>query len=138
MIQILDMSSKCSDAALSATLKITKNIISFIGMIVPIILLTMAVINLVRLIMNPDEKTREQARIYWRFHLRFAILALFLCFLTWAGAYLVRFPGIVGLAVKGFVAAVVASGFLFAFFRQDVLDVVNTVRKKKTLNGQQP
>ena len=56
MIQILDMSSKCSDAALSATLKITKNIISFIGMIVPIILLTMAVINLVRLIMNPDEK----------------------------------------------------------------------------------
>ena len=75
--------------------------------------------------------TREHARIYWRFHFRFAILALSLCFLTWAGAYLVRFPGIVGLGIKGFVAAVVASGFLFAFFRQDVLDVVNAVRKKK-------
>ena len=56
MIQILDMSSKCSDPALSATLKITKNIIGIIGTIAPIILITMAVVNLVRLIMNPDEK----------------------------------------------------------------------------------
>ena len=56
MIQILDMSSKCSDAALSSTLKVTKNIIGIIGTIAPIVLLTMAVINLVRLITNPDEK----------------------------------------------------------------------------------
>ena len=56
MIQILDMSSKCSDPALSATLKITKNMIRFIGMIVPIVLMTMAVINLIKMVANPDEK----------------------------------------------------------------------------------
>ena len=82
--------------------------------------------------------TKEHARIYWRFHLKFAVLAVFLCFLTWSSATLIPLAGIVGLAVKGFVAAVISGSFLFAFFRQDVLDVVNVVRKKKTLNGQQP
>lgn len=56
MIQILDMSAKCSDPALSSTLKLTKSMISFIGMIAPIILLTMAVVNIVKLVINPDEK----------------------------------------------------------------------------------
>lgn len=56
MIQILDMSSKCSDPALSSTLKITKSMISFIGTIAPIILIAMAVFNIVKMIMNPDEK----------------------------------------------------------------------------------
>ena len=56
MIQILNMSAKCSDPALSATLKITKSMISLIGMIAPIVLLTISVINIIRLVINPDEK----------------------------------------------------------------------------------
>ena len=56
MIQILDMSAKCSDPALSASLKLTKNMISIIGMIAPIVLLTMSVINIIKLVINPDEK----------------------------------------------------------------------------------
>ena len=75
--------------------------------------------------------TRAQARDYWRFHLKFAILAVVLCFLAWASAYLIPLTGIFGLAAKGFVASVISGSFLFAFFRQDVLDVVSTIRKKK-------
>lgn len=56
MIQILDMSAKCSDPALSATLKLTKSMISVIGTIAPIVLLTISVINIIRLVINPDEK----------------------------------------------------------------------------------
>ena len=56
MIQILDMSSKCSDVALGATLKVLKNMLTLIGIITPILLLVMSVINIIRLISNPDEK----------------------------------------------------------------------------------
>jgi len=74
---------------------------------------------------------KEHARLYWRFHFKFAILAGFLCFLTWGAVTLIPLAGIIGLAIKGFVAAVISGGFLLAFFRQDVLDLVNSVRKKK-------
>lgn len=74
---------------------------------------------------------REQARIYWRFHLKFALLAIFLCTITWGSASLIPLGGILGLAVKGMIAAIISSSFLLAFFRQDVTDVVNAVRKKK-------
>jgi hypothetical protein len=74
---------------------------------------------------------REQARIYWRFHLRFALLAVFLCAITWGGTNLVPLGGIPGLLVKGITAAVISGGFLLAFFRQDIIAAVNAVRKKK-------
>ena len=56
MIQILDMSTKCSDPALSITLTATKSIISFIGLIVPIVLMISATINFIKLVVNPDNK----------------------------------------------------------------------------------
>lgn len=74
---------------------------------------------------------REQAKIYWRFHFRFALLAVFLCFLTWGGTSLIPLGGIFGLMVKGMTAAVISGGFLLVFFRQDVSAVLNALRKKK-------
>lgn len=56
MIQILDMSSKCSDPALGGMLKVLRNMLGLIGILTPIILLTMSVVNIIRLITNPDEK----------------------------------------------------------------------------------
>lgn len=73
---------------------------------------------------------REQARQYWRMQFRFVLLCVALCFLSWGGASLVPFPGIIGLLVKGFVAAVISAGFLIAFFRQDVIMLMNALRKK--------
>ena len=74
---------------------------------------------------------REQARIYWRFHLRFALLAVFLCLITWGGTSLIPLGGLAGLLVKGIAAAVISGGFLLAFFRQDVTAAINAVRKKQ-------
>lgn len=74
---------------------------------------------------------REQARVYWRFHLKFAMLTVFLCFLTWGGVSLVPISGIFGLMAKGAAATVISSGFLFVFFRKDVLAAINSLRKKK-------
>jgi len=74
---------------------------------------------------------REQERHYWRFQFRFALLAVFLCFLTWAAAALIPLKGVLGLLVKGYVAAMVSGGFLLAFFRKDVMDVIKALRKKK-------
>ena len=75
--------------------------------------------------------SKKQARIYWRFHLKFALLALFVCFVTWGGASLIPLDGITGLFVKAFVATVIPGAFLLAFFRQDVLDAVHAVRNRK-------
>lgn len=73
---------------------------------------------------------REQARVYWRFHLKFAVLTASLCFLTWGGVRLISMSGIFGFLVKGVVATGISTGFLFAFFRKDVLDAMNSLRKK--------
>lgn len=58
MIQILDMISKCSDPALSSTLKVSKNMINLIGMIAPILLIVMSTVNIIQMIINPDEKKK--------------------------------------------------------------------------------
>ena len=73
---------------------------------------------------------RDQARQYWSMQFRFVLLCVALCFLSWGGASLVPFPGIIGLLVKGFIAAVISAGFLIAFFRQDVMALMNALRKK--------
>ncbi|MBO4648311.1 MAG: hypothetical protein J5806_09165 [Lentisphaeria bacterium] len=74
---------------------------------------------------------RAQARIYWRFQFKFALLAVFVCFVTWGGASLIPLGGITGLAVKAFVATVIPAGFLMAFFRQDVLGALDALRNRK-------
>lgn len=75
---------------------------------------------------------REQAKIYWGFQTRFVLLALTLCFLTWGAAFLIPLGGIPGLLVKGFAAAAFSGGFLLAFFRKDILSVLNAVRRKNS------
>ena len=73
---------------------------------------------------------REQKRIYWRFQAGFALLAAALCILTWGGVRLIPVSGVFGLIVKGFVATVFAGGFLTAFFRQDILEAIDRIRRK--------
>ena len=73
---------------------------------------------------------REQARKYWRMQFRFVLLAAFLCFLSWGGASLIPLSGILGLLVKGFVAAVIPAGFLTAFFRQDLREAIDRIHRK--------
>jgi len=50
------MINACSSPALAAILKSTKNILSLIGIIAPILLMVMASIHLVNLMRNPDDK----------------------------------------------------------------------------------
>ena len=73
---------------------------------------------------------REQKRIYWRFQAEFALLAAALCLLTWGGIRLIPVQGIPGLIVKGFVAAVFAGGFLTAFFRRNIREAIDRIRRK--------
>lgn len=56
MIEILDLSTACSDVALIGILTIVKRMLSLIGTITPIVLITMSIINLVKFISNPDNK----------------------------------------------------------------------------------
>lgn len=53
---ILDIIKYCNSPALSSFLSITKNILLFIQLIVPIILIVMSVIELTRLSINPEDK----------------------------------------------------------------------------------
>jgi len=73
---------------------------------------------------------RKQAKIYWRFQGKFALLSLGLCAFAWGASSLLPLGGILGLMVKGAVSGILTSAFLLAFFRQDVTDVMNTLRKK--------
>ena len=72
----------------------------------------------------------EQARCYWRFQFRFALLALVLCILSWGAARLVAMGGVAGLLIKGAVAAVFSGAFLLIFFRQEIRDVLGVLRRK--------
>ena len=73
---------------------------------------------------------REQAKIYRGFQNRFALLALTLCAVTWGAAFLIPAGGIPGLLVKGAAAAAMSGGFLLAFFRKDLLSVLNALHRK--------
>ena len=56
MIQILDVYSGCSSAAIGATLAIMKRIIDLIQIIVPILLMISLTLLLIKLMANPDDK----------------------------------------------------------------------------------
>ena len=74
----------------------------------------------------------EQARIYWRVHAGFAILALALCGATWGLTSWVPLGGIGGLATKGVVAAVATSALLCVAFWKDVPAMLKLLRKGKS------
>ena len=73
---------------------------------------------------------RDQAKDYWRFQIRFALLAVVIGAFTWAAVYLVPLPGIVGLLVKGCVAAAVSGLLLLALFRPEITQIVKKVLKR--------
>ena len=81
-------------------------------------------------VMFTDFFGTEHAKIYWRFHTRFALLAFAICFLTWCGTALVPFSGIPGLLLKACVAAGLATGFVAVLFRQELLGVLDIVLHK--------
>lgn len=56
MITFLAMLNECSDPGLSAILKIIKNIMSIIQIVVPILLIVVGTYNLIMLVKNPDDK----------------------------------------------------------------------------------
>lgn len=74
---------------------------------------------------------REQSVEYWKFQLRFALIALGLCILSWGISTQLHVDGITGLAVKGAAAAVFSGAVLFVFFREDFLAVVQALRRKQ-------
>ena len=57
-----------------------------------------------------------QARVYWRSHARFALLALAFCGVTWCSARLVPLDGLGGVAAKGAAAAAVSGALMLAAF----------------------
>jgi len=73
-----------------------------------------------------------QARVYWRTHAGFAVLALMLCGATWGATTWVPLGGIGGLAVKGVLAVGVSAGLLLAVFRKDIPAAVKILRKGKS------
>ena len=56
MLEILTMTTKCSDPALGVTIHAIRNIVNIIGIIVPITLIVMTIYNFIQLVRNPDDK----------------------------------------------------------------------------------
>lgn len=72
-----------------------------------------------------------QARTYWRFQSKFALLAAALCAFSWGAVSLVPVRGICGLLIKGAVAAAVSGGAVFVIFRRDILELLNGMLKRR-------
>ena len=101
----------------------------------PIIFSTVITLALIQVpweshVMFTDFFGREQAKIYWKFHIRFALLAFAICFLTWCGTTIIPFSGISGLLLKACAAAGLATGLLTVLFRKELLGVLDVVLHK--------
>lgn len=66
----------------------------------------------------------QQAREYWRFQIRSALLAVLLCSLTWGAAACIPLDGPAGLLLKGGAAAVVSGTLTVVFFRDDLREML--------------
>ena len=69
-----------------------------------------------------------QQRHYWRFHAKFAALAILLCAISWGTVHAITMEKFPGLVVKGLAAAAVTTAFLFLFFRQEFCMVLQPKR----------
>lgn len=56
MLEVLTMASECSSPILAVVLRVVKNLLSLIQIIVPILLMVGIVMNLIKMMQNPDEK----------------------------------------------------------------------------------
>ena len=73
----------------------------------------------------------SQARVYWKGQVQFALLAVMLSAVTWCAAHLVPLEGIIGLIAKGAAAAAISGSFLFAFFQDEVMELLKKALPKK-------
>ena len=74
----------------------------------------------------------EQAKRYWRQQCSFAVVALVLCPVTWCAVSFIPLDRVVGLIVKGIVAAVVSGGLMFAIFRNDLFMALKAIHKRRS------
>ncbi|MBP5639714.1 MAG: oligosaccharide flippase family protein [Victivallales bacterium] len=74
---------------------------------------------------------KEKAWKYWRNQIVYVMLFVSVCTLAWFGAYLIPLEGIAGLVVKGIVSAIISFCFVLAIFRNDVIEMLKTVLKRK-------
>jgi beta-N-acetylglucosaminidase len=56
MLEVLELVSECSSPALSAVLKVAKRVLQLIQIIGPLLLIISLVLNLIKLMSNPDDK----------------------------------------------------------------------------------
>lgn len=56
MLEVLTMISECSSPALSIILRVVKNLLNLIQIIAPILLMVSIIMNLIKMMRNPDEK----------------------------------------------------------------------------------
>ena len=64
---------------------------------------------------------------YWRSHAVFAAFTLALCCAAFAAAHAIPIAGLIGLAIKGAVAAAAAGAILVVAFRKDVMIILKRI-----------
>ena len=74
---------------------------------------------------------RQEARKYWLAQFGYLILAVIMAILAWNTVSLVPWDGARGFLIKGFVSAVVSSVLLVALFREDVFELLKSLKGKK-------
>lgn len=75
--------------------------------------------------------TADQAKDYWIFQARSAVLALLLCGVTWGAAVLIPVGGISGLLLKGMVSAAVSGTLTVILFRSDLREMLQKLLRKR-------
>ena len=74
---------------------------------------------------------RQQAKVYWRSQARFALLALGVCVVTWAGANAIPPGGMGTVILKGVVAAAISGTLLGVLFRRDLPILLEKMRGRR-------
>ena len=78
-----------------------------------------------------DNEGRSFVKRYVRLQVAFSLFALALCAVTWWVASLPSVEGFVGLVVRGFIAATVASAAVVIVFRRYLLEFMGKMRKSR-------
>ena len=76
-----------------------------------------------------------QARVYLKQQAGFVLFAVLLSAVTWYGANAIPFEGMLGLVMKGCVAAIISGSISLAIFRSDIKVAIESFlnKNKETL-----
>ena len=88
-----------------------------------------------RYLTGTDTEGRSFLGRYVRLQLAFAAFAVGLCAVTWGASVALPGDGFLGLAVRGLVAAIVASGGVLALFRRDLHEVLLKLKARGGQSG---